>query len=199
MPPKSKFTKIQILNAAFEVVRTGGMESLSTRGVAKRLGCSTMPVHTCLKSRKDLEDAIAARALEILLKYESTPRTGDVFIDMGLGYVLFARDEKHLFRCICCEENAGLLKQFMEKNLSALVEKLAAYPLVQGLPEEEVRKFVHQGWVYAHGLAHLVNAGVYPDPRDEDVQGLMEYTGRRYIMGFDALRSGREEHGAFGG
>ncbi|MBI9076677.1 MAG: TetR/AcrR family transcriptional regulator [Desulfatibacillum sp.] len=192
MPPKAKFTQAQILNAAFEMVRQEGMDALSTRGVAKKLRCSTMPVYTCLKSKQNLEDTIAARALEILLKYESTPRTGDTFIDMGLGYVLFARDEKHLFRCICNEEHAGLFKRVMQKQLDALVEGLAAYPLVEGMPMEDIYNFVHQGWVYAHGLAHLVNTGFYPDLGDEEIQGLMEYTGQRYIRGFETLEKGRE-------
>ncbi len=192
MPPKTKFPKSQILQAAFEVVREQGMASLSTRAVAKKLHCSTMPVYTCLKSKKNLEDTIAARALEILLEYETTPRTGDTFIDMGLGYVLFARDEKHLFRCICNEEHTDLFKRFMKQHLDALVLGLAAYPLVSGKPTEEIFQFLHQGWVYAHGLAHLVNTGYYSHMGDHEIRGLMEYAGLRYIKGFEALENRRD-------
>ncbi len=190
MPPKPKFPQAKILDAAFEVVREKGMASLSTRAVAKRLNSSTMPVHSCLKSQKYLMEAIASRAFELMLKFQTIPRTGDPFIDMGIGYVLFARDEKHLFRCIAGEQHMKKFKKYMELHLSTLVEHIAAYALLKGLSAGEARKFVFQGWAYAHGLASLVNTGYYSDMNEEKIRDLFEYTGLRFIKGFGIIEKG---------
>lgn len=51
MPPKAKITKNMIIDAAFQVVREAGVESINARTVAERLNCSTQPVmyHFILK------------------------------------------------------------------------------------------------------------------------------------------------------
>ena len=46
MPPKFKFTKDEIVSAAFGIVREGGEDALTAREVAKRLGSSTSPIFT---------------------------------------------------------------------------------------------------------------------------------------------------------
>lgn len=190
MPPKTRFTKELILDAAFKTVREKGLDALSSRAVAKRLNSSTMPVYSCLKSKRNLMEAIVSKAFEVMLEYQTRSLTGDPFLDMGVDYVVFARDEKHLFRCITLEQHMDRFRKHMERHLSVLVEQLAAYALLKGLSAGESRKFLFQGWVYAHGLANLVNAGYYSRISREEIQDLFEYTGLRYMKGFGALENG---------
>ena len=44
MPPKPKFTKKNIADAAVALVRQSGMEALTARAVSARLGCSPKPI-----------------------------------------------------------------------------------------------------------------------------------------------------------
>ena len=44
MPPKQKVTRDGIIEAAFRIARTQGVERISARSVAEELGCSTQPV-----------------------------------------------------------------------------------------------------------------------------------------------------------
>ena len=44
MPPKAKVTREMILDAAFDLVRAQGQETLNVRALAKALRCSTQPI-----------------------------------------------------------------------------------------------------------------------------------------------------------
>ncbi len=98
MPPKSSFTRGMLLDAAFKIVRGKGRDGLSARSLASELNCSTMPVYSYLKSMKKLDTELRQKAIDLMITYQTTPRTGQPFLDMGLGYVMFAKHEKNLFR-----------------------------------------------------------------------------------------------------
>lgn len=44
MPPKAKITKEMIVDAAFEIVRTEGIDKVTARSISEQLKCSTQPV-----------------------------------------------------------------------------------------------------------------------------------------------------------
>ena len=44
MPPKPKFTKDEIVTAAFELARAEGAQALTAREVGRRLGVSSSPI-----------------------------------------------------------------------------------------------------------------------------------------------------------
>ena len=44
MPPKTKITRDMVAQAALDAARQGGLDAVSARTVAARLGCSTQPV-----------------------------------------------------------------------------------------------------------------------------------------------------------
>ena len=46
MPPKPKFTKEEIINSAYELVRLGGENALTAREVGQSLGTSSSPIFT---------------------------------------------------------------------------------------------------------------------------------------------------------
>ena len=100
MPVKSKFTAEDIIDAAFLIVRSEGAEKCSARAIAHELNSSTMPIYSCLSSMKELKEAVLKKALDLLISYETKVRTGDVLLDMGIGYIMFAKTEKHLFRML---------------------------------------------------------------------------------------------------
>lgn len=68
MPPKSRIEREEILNRAFELARREGFESLTARGLAASLGCSTQPIYDAFADRKALEAAAAGRAFAFMLR-----------------------------------------------------------------------------------------------------------------------------------
>jgi AcrR family transcriptional regulator len=106
MPRKNLFTKDMFVDAAFRIIREKGRDKLSARSLARELKCSTMPVYSYLKSMKTLVNDLEEKAIDLMLTYQTTSSTGQPFLDMGLGYVLFARNEQNLFRFLFMESES---------------------------------------------------------------------------------------------
>src|SRR5512147_2383408 len=104
MAPKTTFSADAVMDAAFAVLRKEGIEKLSSRKIAERLKSSTTPVYSGIGSMKKLEEALLARANELLFRFQTTPRTGHIFLDMGVGYALFAKEEPMLFRALFLDD-----------------------------------------------------------------------------------------------
>ena len=58
MPPKSKFTREQIIETAFQMVREEGLSSLKARDLARKLGTSTAPIFTAFNSVEEIRDEV---------------------------------------------------------------------------------------------------------------------------------------------
>ena len=156
MPPKVKFEKESIVNAAYEIVRKYGWQGLSARSIAEELKSSTRPIYSHLKSMNDLEEEVVKKAMELLEEYIRTPRTGDKWLDHGYGYVLFANREKNLFKAIFDEKHNHLYKKFSAEIFRKLGEDLADDPGFKDLPEDYQTNMRKVRWVYVHGMASLL-------------------------------------------
>ncbi len=172
MAPQTKFHKTDTIEAAFSIVRRHGWEKLSARSIAAELGSSTMPIYSNLKSMGDLEETIVKKALDLLLSFQKTPRTGDPILDLGLGYVLFAKHERHLFMAINDEKHGQLQVQLGEENFEFLVQALSEDARAKGMSRDQLRKLMFFWWIFVHGLANINNnlAG----------QELNNYVGREF-------------------
>lgn len=65
MPPKAKFTKEQIVNAALDIIKEQGTSELTARALGKKLGSSACPIFTVFDSMDEVmsETVKAAKAL----------------------------------------------------------------------------------------------------------------------------------------
>ena len=62
MPPKAKYTRDEIIAIAYELVREQGVEALTAREVAKRLGTSPSPIFALFRDMEELKAAVKERA-----------------------------------------------------------------------------------------------------------------------------------------
>ena len=105
MPPKAKFSKEEIVQAAFNIVQQKGLPALTARRVARNLKSSTAPVYSYFQSMNQLEREVIAEAVDMLHQYTLRPYTDRVFLNMGTGIAIFARDQSNLFRALFLEKN----------------------------------------------------------------------------------------------
>jgi AcrR family transcriptional regulator len=188
MPARSSFTRDMFIDAAFKIVRDRGRDKLSARSIAKELNCSTMPIYSYLKSMKKLNEELGKRAIELLLNYQTPSRTGNAFLDMGLGYVLFAKREKNLFRFLFAgsyrrgeQGNAGrTLKDFAFGNL---VPKMKGGARLEGLDEKQLERILTKMWVFTHGLASLINNNAFGSNDEDYITETLKETGLFIIQG----------------
>lgn len=168
MAPKQQFTRSDIIDASFSVVRKKGWKALSARAIASELNASTRPIYDHLESMKHIEAEVAKKALAFFVDFIGQERTGDKWLDQALGYVIFASKEKHLFRCIFNEEHILMHKKDRKEHWKALGEQLSSDERFDGLPEEIKNRIRITRWFLVHGLASLMNTGWYALSESED-------------------------------
>ena len=102
MPPKKQINKHQIIEKAFEIVRSEGYESLTARTLAKKLNCSTQPIYQTFVDMKELKFELIKKAQENMLGYVMDTCDKKLPIELAylLAYIRFAEEEKHLFQLI---------------------------------------------------------------------------------------------------
>ncbi|MDA3897521.1 MAG: hypothetical protein PF482_15400 [Desulfobacteraceae bacterium] len=165
MARRKRFTIDDIFEAAFQIVRKSGMEHMTARAIAQELKSSTMPIYTCVSSMREVEESVVKRAWKILQAYQSRTWSGNPYIDMGLGYVLFSKEEKYLFKCIHDESFEKINTRFSEKNFEISLKKLDNNSLFENLSDENAEKILFHGFLFSHGFASLLNSGMSTDVR----------------------------------
>ena len=160
MPPRREYKAEDVINAALEIVREKGFSKLSTRTIAEKLHSSTMPIYYSGVTMPEIEKEIATRAWAILEKYQSKVRTGDPVMDMIIGFVMFAREEKNLFRCFRSEKMNTVNIVNAEKAFQKNMQILKDYNIMKKFSSERVTDVLIQGWIFANGIALLVNSPI---------------------------------------
>ena len=169
MPPKFKFSKEEIVKSGFKIVRRKGWGALTTRSLAAELGSSSRPIYSFFRSMAELEEEIVQKAVDLLYKYMTRKQTGDPWIDHGIGYVMFAFKEKHLFRAVNDEKHIVFFKKYGDVIWHKLTVFLAGYPAFKGLSDEQIYKIQGMRWLFAHGLAFQASN---PPPGTWDIKTL---------------------------
>jgi hypothetical protein len=186
--PEKRFSTDNIIEAAFMVTRTQGWERCTARSIAQELGSSTMPIYSGLKSMKHLEDAIVKRASDILIVYQTKIRSGAGFLDMGVGYVMFAQEEKNLFRMMYFREPGGtkdLERAKMSRGyvFDVLMDRLSHEEIMAGLRTTQRKEVLYKMWIFSHGLAVLINNSVIEPMTENEISHFLMDTGILVITG----------------
>jgi AcrR family transcriptional regulator len=156
-PRNSQFSREEIIEAAFQLVRAGGWAGFSVNAIAKSIGSSTMPLYSQFGNVRELEDAVCLKAMELLKERMLVERTGDRWIDQGISYVRFAEEEKFLFRTLWDGRNVEL-SQKMGRDLNEFIAAtLVDYPLFAGLDELELKMIRLTRMMFAQKLAYWQN------------------------------------------
>ncbi|MEJ2040835.1 MAG: hypothetical protein P8X55_18180 [Desulfosarcinaceae bacterium] len=157
MAPKFKHTKEEIVETGFKIVRASGWSAFTARSIADELGSSSRPIYSFFSSLEQLEEEIVKRAVALLHDYMTRRRTGEPWIDHGIGYVIFAHEEKKLFQGINDEKHIRHFKKYGDLVWQTLTSALADYAPFRGLSPEQIKQIQVTRWLYAHGLAFQVS------------------------------------------
>ena len=168
MPPKFKFTKAEIIDAAFHYVQENGWHNLTTRTLAHQLGSSAKPIYSFFNSMDDLEEELVRKSVDLLYEYMCRKVTGDLWVDHGIGYVRFAQHESNLFRGSNNEKNIKHFRIYGELIWAKCTASLSDYEPFKDLTEEQIYQVQITRWLLTHGLAFQISnppPGVWDDER----------------------------------
>lgn len=156
-PRNSQFSREEIVEAAFQIVREQGWTGFSVTVVAKSIGGSTMPIYSQFANVRELEDEVCVRAMELLKSRLLKSPSGDLWIDQAISYINFALEEKFLFRILGDGRNIELQNKLGMGLVQFIDDSLAGYPLFAGLNEMEFKMIRLARMMFAQRLAFWLN------------------------------------------
>lgn len=158
MPPKAKFTREEIINAAFELTRAQGLEALTARALGEKLGSSARPIFSVFNSMEEVHSEVLNAARRLYTDFINRGlRQTPPFRGVGIEYIRFAIDEPKLFMLLFMSEQEE--KPSINSILPVIDEN---YPQILksiknsfGLEDEQAKRLYRHLWIYSHGIAVL--------------------------------------------
>ena len=152
--PKAKITRDMVIEAAFAVARTAGVELVNARTVAQELGCSTQPVMYHFATIEALKRAVYAKADRYHSDY--LMETEDLPLGIGLNYIRFAIEEPHLFRFLFQSGFAveGSLPEMLDS--AELTPIRAAMQGALGMSAAQTKQIFLTAALFTHGYASII-------------------------------------------
>lgn len=97
--PKQRITKEMVVNAAFEIARSDGMEQVMVKNIAEKIGCSVQPIYSYCKNMEGLRQDVTLKVCSFIGEYVKTHiDKDDIFETIGRAYIQLAKEEPHLFK-----------------------------------------------------------------------------------------------------
>lgn len=191
MPPRPKFTKEQVLEAALRIVETEGESALTARRLGQELGSSPRPIFTLFEGMQDLKKQLHdGPAMQVFDSFCNSYLSGESahdaealnapFKKLGYALVSFATEKPQLFSFLFISASSGSMT-FEDWGMSAQVAPAVELLMdTYGFDEKTAAVLFRETWMHTYSLCVLRVTGA-AEVTDEDVslslsrgfQGLM--------------------------
>lgn len=156
MPPKAKFTREEIVDAAFEIARKEGYSAITARRLGADLGSSARPIFSVFNSMEEVLECVRHKSVALFNSYIRRGLKDQGFKGSGMDYIQFAIDEPVLFREMFMTDLGVTV------NLDTIMQKDDNYSLVidtimqmYGITQESAVKLYRYMFIISHGIATL--------------------------------------------
>ncbi len=180
-PRETSFTKEAVLLAAVSLVREEGWQAVTARAIANRLGASVAPVYSTFGSMEALEREILQEARRRLDKTMAVSYTPEAFLNIGVGMVVFARDEAHLFSALFHTRHSH--SDIVDAIFASILECMKAEPMLRLLSDSSLERLLHNLAMYTLGLATSIVYGRREDPSTGNIVRQLRNAGNMMIHG----------------
>lgn len=179
MPPKAKFTRKEIIEAALGLVRTKGADALTARALGLCLGSSARPVFTVFRNMEEVRQEVMAAARELYGEYvkEGLGRTDiPAFKGVGIQYIRFALAEPRLFQLLFMSQQtpAPSVTNVLPVIDDNYPQILSSVQTRYSLSPTDAQWLYRHLWVYTHGIAVLCATNMCTFPPEETGKMLTE-------------------------
>lgn len=168
MPPRVKFQKAEIVDAALRVAAAKGIDAVTAREVAAELGVSTRPIFTYFDTMDRLKQDVYELAMAQYRAYVDRGLAGPIpFLGVWRQYLHFAREEPELYRLL-----------FLTRPGNAAGGAMAAMKYSQELARESLMRIYNMDartadcyfrdlWLIASSFATLIVTDDCPYTEEE--------------------------------
>ena len=176
MPPKFKFKREEIVEAAVNLTRRGGVDAVTARGIAGELGVSTQPIFTCFKNMEEAKEEVRIYAEKLCHNYlEKGVEATIPFFGFGMAYIRFAKEEPELYKMLFINP---------DKKGESMLETLSGIRLIvinsiektYRFNEKESKRLFRDLWLVAHSISTLCVGGICPYSDEEIAKILTSFS-----------------------
>lgn len=158
MPPKPRFTREEIVDAALDIVSRKGIEALTARELDEVLGSSARPIFTVFRSMEELQQEVRSAAMRRFESYAGRTMPGvPLFKQVGMQRVLFGAQEPKLYQllfmrkkrsAVSFDDVFGELGDTAERCIETVCRDY-------GLSPAQARVLFEHVWIYTFGVGAL--------------------------------------------
>lgn len=187
MPPKTKFDKTVIVNAALEIAKEKGLSGITARSVSKRLNSSVAPIYVNFDTVDDLTEAVVQRVFAISEEFLEKQMGESQFEKMGKASLAFAREYPVLFRELSIQPNPYMASyETIENNM---IDALGEDPEMADWTLEERKRLLLKLRVFQTGLSVMVSNGHVPSwIEDQELEQLLMEVGEDVLLAHQIKR-----------
>lgn len=163
MPPKPKFTREEIIDAALGIVSQSGIHALTVKSLGNALNTSATPIFTVFNSMQEVADAVKAAAMVRFEEYTHRAGAGlPIFKQVGMQMILFAMEEPQLYQLVFMSNNSDV-QSFSDiyAHLGSVADEcLNAIQADYGLSVNDAKALFEHSWIHTYGIATLCATGM---------------------------------------
>lgn len=176
MARKEQISKQMILDGAFELVREQGMEMLTARKLATHIGCSTQPIFRVYSNMDELAQEVFAKAKSFYEEFciNFTYENDFPFVDLGLCYITFAKEELNLFKLLFLtphDENNTMYDLINGAQNGFVIKELRR---IKNLDMNKAGDIFMKVFIFIHGMACMAICGELDLTKEEILPTLKE-------------------------
>lgn len=168
--PKQKITREMVVEAAFELAREGGMETVLVKNIAARLGCSVQPIYSYCSNMEGLKKDVIMRIGSFFQEYISERVDQDNFFEStGKLYLRLSKEEPNLFQMYFLAERSELKVTSLEElhNTERNVKVTEYIARKYALSPEAAKRLHFNMVIYNQGITAMSIASGLKIPLEE--------------------------------
>jgi len=192
MPPKAKFTREEIIDAALKLAAEKGISSLTARELGAVLGTSTRPIFTAFQN---MEEVLLEVRKAALAKFEAYARRAQeftpVYKELGVQMILFAVEQPELYRLLFMTEKPEA-NNFDDVFANLGDMAILCVEVIQRdyeLSYENARLLFKHNWIHTYAIGALIATGVCNFTQKE----IQDMLSREFVAMLMLIKSGRAE------
>lgn len=176
MPPKKKFTRQQIIDAAFAIARNEGLDGITIRKVADSLGSSIAPIYVNFNDIEELKQAVIEKTFGLAQQLLAEQTSPSPFANIALASLRFAKEYSMLFRDLVMKQNPYMREH--EPPPEVMVELMKEDPELTGFNDEELATILSKMRIFQLGLSVMYANDLLPaDITEEDLLKILSDAG----------------------
>ncbi|MEL6345220.1 MAG: TetR/AcrR family transcriptional regulator [Myxococcota bacterium] len=172
MPPKTRYTRDSVLDAAIGVVRRDGLRAVSARSVARALNASTAPVSSAFPSMQHLITAVVDRILSRLLARIEAADGPDPLLAAAFAFARFTADEPNFYEALFLLPHAEPPDWIQVRR--SLAEHLNRSDRFARLSARQRDALAWRGSVVTHGICIEIWSGRWSRTDDDALRRLVD-------------------------